>query len=29
MSVLDFLSIDKAERSDRLHPVLKSPMHGA
>ena len=27
MSVLDFLSIDKAERSDRFHPVLKSPMH--
>jgi heterotetrameric sarcosine oxidase gamma subunit len=27
MSVLDFLSLDKAERSDRFHPVLKSPMH--
>jgi glycine cleavage system aminomethyltransferase T len=27
MSTLDFLSIDKAERSDRFHPVLKSPMH--
>jgi heterotetrameric sarcosine oxidase gamma subunit len=27
MSTLDFLSIDRAERSDRFHPVLKSPMH--
>lgn len=27
MSTLDFLSIDKAERSDRFHPVLKSPLH--
>ena len=27
MTTLDFLSIDKAERSERFHPVLKSPMH--
>ncbi len=27
MTTLDFISIDKAERSDRFHPVLKSPMH--
>ena len=27
MSILDFISIDKAERSDRFLPVLKSPMH--
>ena len=27
MNTLDFISIDKAERSDRFHPVLKSPMH--
>jgi len=27
MSTLDFISIDKAERSDRFHPVLRSPMH--
>ena len=27
MSTLDFISIDKAERSDRFRPVLKSPMH--
>jgi heterotetrameric sarcosine oxidase gamma subunit len=27
VTTLDFLSIDKAERSDRFQPVLKSPMH--
>jgi glycine cleavage system aminomethyltransferase T len=27
VKTLDFVSIDKAERSDRFHPVLKSPMH--
>ena len=27
MNTLDFLSIDKAERSGRFQPVLKSPMH--
>ena len=27
MSILGFISIDKAERSDRFLPVLKSPMH--
>jgi len=27
MSSLDFLSLDQAERSDRFHPVLKSPLH--
>ena len=27
MTTPDFLSVDKAERSERFHPVLKSPMH--
>ncbi len=27
MSTLDFISIDRAESSDRFHPVLKSPLH--
>ena len=27
MNPVDFLSIDKAERSDRFHPLLRSPMH--
>jgi len=27
VSTLDFLSIDKVERSDRFDPVLKSPLH--